>query len=392
MNLFQEHPKWSQEQEREFRVFAADEHEKRLRFKPMPAQQRAFLHQLADDFGFDSESMDPEPHRHVAIFKTPRFVSAPTKTLRECVRIRQSQRVADADAKAKAKSSIVSEPYNGFLLSSVRFALTLDELHTEVAAVQGPNAKLHFTVQFLSSGDVALKALSGVNTERTIDFTLKELRLPLARAFNSVGYGSLQLCRFDESLNVLRRELDSASEGGWSQVAAKAAAPRKAPTVVPIGAKSSFTVLGSLTAKKKKQKEEKRVAENVIDDWEVAELLEEEKEEKARRSVEIERGVEGGNDSQPEMEEADGLGEEKTGVEDDGERTEDVLAVVGDHKDKTETADGIEEAVAVAVGHEDTAVAEDDAQRVEEVVAVVVGHVEDNGLANQDMDADAGHA
>ncbi|KAF2178645.1 hypothetical protein K469DRAFT_718189 [Zopfia rhizophila CBS 207.26] len=87
LNMYQENSTWAAAQEKELRLFAANPAEKRLRFRPMRADQRAFLHSIAKDFGFDSHSMDPEPHRHVAIFKTPRFVMAPTKTLTECARI-----------------------------------------------------------------------------------------------------------------------------------------------------------------------------------------------------------------------------------------------------------------------------------------------------------------
>jgi len=87
LDFFKESTKFCQTYEREFRVFASDPKEKRLRFKPMQANQRAFIHALAEDYGLDSESQDPEPHRHVSIFKTPRFVSAPMKTLAQCVRI-----------------------------------------------------------------------------------------------------------------------------------------------------------------------------------------------------------------------------------------------------------------------------------------------------------------
>ncbi|KAK3300043.1 uncharacterized protein B0H64DRAFT_379796 [Chaetomium fimeti] len=87
LKLFRENAKWAQEQERELRVFAAAPEEKRIRFKPMPAYQRAFLHHLAADFGLDTESQDPGPHRHVCVFKTPRFVSAPAKTLGQCLQI-----------------------------------------------------------------------------------------------------------------------------------------------------------------------------------------------------------------------------------------------------------------------------------------------------------------
>lgn len=87
LKLFREMSSWAQVQEREFRVFAGSPEEKRLRFKPMPATKRAFLHALAEDYGLDSQSSDPEPHRHICVFKTPRFVSAPNKTLAQCVQI-----------------------------------------------------------------------------------------------------------------------------------------------------------------------------------------------------------------------------------------------------------------------------------------------------------------
>lgn len=66
LDLFKDSPKFCQQYEREFRVFASDDKEKRMRFKPMQATQRAFIHALAEDFGLDSESQDPEPHRHVS--------------------------------------------------------------------------------------------------------------------------------------------------------------------------------------------------------------------------------------------------------------------------------------------------------------------------------------
>ncbi|KAL8721240.1 MAG: hypothetical protein Q9181_007753, partial [Wetmoreana brouardii] len=134
LRMFREHVKWGQEQEREFRVFAADESEKRLRFKPMPSHQRTFLHALAEDFGFDSESMDPEPHRHVAVFKTPRFVMAPMKTLAECVRIRLNAEAAAASiVEEQRRLRANNEAYNGFLLAQPRFGLTIEELRSELS-------------------------------------------------------------------------------------------------------------------------------------------------------------------------------------------------------------------------------------------------------------------
>ena len=62
----------------------------------------------------------------------------------------------------------------------------------------------------------------------------RALKPAMAKALSLDGFGSVQLCRVDESLNVERREGDGAA-GGWSQVAAKAAAPRKAPVREPFG-------------------------------------------------------------------------------------------------------------------------------------------------------------
>ncbi|KAF2084133.1 hypothetical protein K490DRAFT_13441, partial [Saccharata proteae CBS 121410] len=163
LQLYQQSPQWSQTQEREFRVFATSPEEKRFRFKPMPQHQRAFIHALAEDFGLDSQSMDKEPHRHVAIFKTPRFVSAPTKTLADCARIRYNQRVAAAPPAADAAksgplkaSNVVGDPFNAFLLSNPRFGLTLDELRTAVRPVLDSSSNLAFDISFLPSEEVVM--------------------------------------------------------------------------------------------------------------------------------------------------------------------------------------------------------------------------------------------
>lgn len=304
LSLFADAPKWSQEQEREFRVLATSPEEKRLRFKPMTSTQRTFLHQLAEDFGFDSESMDPEPHRHVVIYKTPKFVSAPNKTLRDCIRIRQTQKMAASEAHAKAKSSTIREPYNGFLLVAPRFALIVDELENEIHQVQGPQPRLAFNIQFLSTGDVAIKVTSllteGATDDKAIDVALRELRMPLGRAIAAQGFGSIQMARFDGSLNVLLRESDSTSEGGWSQVAAKAAAPKRTAAAPNVDVRqSSFTVLGSLkggdgsllgnSSKLVKAKTtSKSRQEAVVDDWETAEKEAELKEDTPVASASVE--------------------------------------------------------------------------------------------------------
>ena len=292
LRLYRENTKWAQTQEREFRVFAADDAEKRLRFKPMPSHQRAFLHSLSDDFGFDSESLDPEPHRHVAIFKTPRFVMAPMKTLAECVRIRLNAEAAAAtkiEEQAKIRSS--NEPYNSLLLLYPRFGLTVDELHVDFASVLGSVPGVAFDISFLPSEEVVLKAkpaTASTNISSTsIEAAVKAIKVSVATITASKRVAmSVQLCALDPSLNVLRRELDHSADGsGWSQVAAKGAAPRNAPRQDGVGERSVYTVLGSKLKEARKKKEEmKKVEEKevVVEDWEEAVRMEDEGEEGSR--------------------------------------------------------------------------------------------------------------
>ncbi|KAI7429492.1 hypothetical protein KC368_g17111 [Hortaea werneckii] len=260
LNLFSQNAKWGQNQEREFRVFATSEDEKRLRFKTMKAHERVFLHHLAEDFGFDSESMDPEPHRHVMVWKTPRFVSPPKKTLAEALRIRSSQRSATAsvnvlDAEGPAKKNKASnesgEPYNGFVVSNPRFGLTVDELRTELNCLLHPALAITFDIEFLPNEEVVLKGVGRTLSAQDLERLLLNLRSPLVAAVAIKGYGTAQLCSTDSSLNITRRETDSSSANGWATVAGKKTTPR-----APV------------------QNEGFAVA----DDWEAAEAAEEEKE------------------------------------------------------------------------------------------------------------------
>lgn len=279
LKMFRENVKWGQEQEREFRVFAADEAEKRLRFKPMPSLQRAFLHCLAEDFGFDSESMDPEPHRHVAVFKTPRFVMAPMKTLKECVRIRLNAEAEAAAARFDEQRRLRSnnEAFNGFLLRHPRFGLTIEELRSELSTQFDSTPGFAFDISFLPSEEIVVKAkpatLSTNISVSSIEAAVKAMKSSVVAIVSMRRLAeTCQLCSLDASLNILRRGLeDEADIDGWSRVAAKAAAPRSAPPHRGVGEKSVYTVLGSKLreAKRKKEEMEKVMAEeNSVEDWE----------------------------------------------------------------------------------------------------------------------------
>ncbi|KAL8928220.1 MAG: hypothetical protein Q9208_001930 [Pyrenodesmia sp. 3 TL-2023] len=278
LKMFRESVKWSQEQEREFRVFAADEAEKRLRFKPMPSHQRAFLHALAQDFGLDSESMDPEPHRHVAVFKTPRFVMAPMKTLQECVRIRLNAEAAAAsllEDQRRLRSN--NEAFNGFLLKHPRFGLTIEELRSELSPQFQSTPGLAFDISFLPSEEIVIKAKPATPSTNvsasSVEAALKAMKPSVLATISTKRLAeTCQMCSSDASLNIVRRGFeDEGAIDGWSRVAAKAAAPRSVTPQRGVGEKSVYTVLGSKLkdAKRKKEELEKAKAEEFLaDDWE----------------------------------------------------------------------------------------------------------------------------
>jgi transcriptional repressor NF-X1 len=251
MKMYKENVNWAETQERQFRLFASAADEKRLAFKPMQPNQRAFIHSLAEDFGLDSESQDPEGIRHVTLFKTPRFVSAPMKTLAQCLKIQLAAAAAARPAPVRVGVD-QQHAFNAFLLSSLRFALTIDEVDTALAKVfASPKAaSLLFSTSFLPTEQIlitaspkataaAALASSRPLTPQGIELVLKDLKALLAETVSRLGLASsVALCRADASLNIIRREgdpndpTDPNGGGAWSMVAKRSAAK---PMTVPQG-------------------------------------------------------------------------------------------------------------------------------------------------------------
>jgi transcriptional repressor NF-X1 len=289
LNMYQQNATWAVTQEKQLRLFAADPDQKRLRFKPMPRNLRKFIHYLAEDFGMDSESMDPEPHRHVAIFKTPKFVMAPMRTLADCARSRQiQQRLAPTPAPVTTSaaplrpkpSNTNGDPYNAFIILNPRFALTIEELNPIIKSVLATTSfRCELEVTFLPSEAVALKPPLAARLsipEHDMQKMLESIQAPLTQAITTQGIGkNVQLARLDSSLNILRKESDVGPGSGWSQVAASKGVPlRQIQKTTGFGNKGGFAVL-SLSSQKKKQKE---VPVEVAESWEEAEEEEEQKE------------------------------------------------------------------------------------------------------------------
>ena len=277
LKLYLEDVGWSHQQEETLRLFAADDAEKRLRFPPMKSKQRTFIHSIAEDFGFDGESIDPEPHRHVLLFKTPKFVAAPMKTLAQAARIRRAALAVSAPINAVSeqatKADEAKHEYNGFLLTGPKFGLTEEELRPHVIKA-APTTD--FDIVFLTADDsIALLPRNTWDEPAPLTKLLQSLLPSLNSVLTqSPLAGSILLCQFDLSKHqpvVLCREGESGSgtANGWSKVASRKSAPAQAPQVKAVGPRPVYTVLGSKLAEAKRKKlEMKAKDEEVVDDWE----------------------------------------------------------------------------------------------------------------------------
>ncbi|QLI73542.1 uncharacterized protein G6M90_00g103250 [Metarhizium brunneum] len=232
LRLFKENTSWAETQEREFRVFARSPNEVRLRYKPMSTTYRQFLHVLAEDYGLESRSEDIEPYRYVIVFKGTRFVSAPSKTLSQCIKIRAAQAADAASAAASRAPSpplTVQDPFNGFLLTSPRFGLTIDDVKTSLNSDLSTQPSVHFEISFLPSDEVLLRATTSYSSflsPPALEQVLISLKPRLARTIQGSDVaGKVFLCHVDSAGHVARRDdVSKTDASGWSAVAGRAAA------------------------------------------------------------------------------------------------------------------------------------------------------------------------
>ncbi|KAH0595526.1 hypothetical protein MHUMG1_06701 [Metarhizium humberi] len=232
LRLFKENTSWAETQEREFRVFAKSPNEVRLRYKPMSTTYRQFLHVLAEDYGLESRSEDIEPYRYVVVFKGTRFVSAPSKTLSQCTKIRAAQAADAASAAASRAPSpplTAQDPFNGFLLTSPRFGLTIDDVKAALNSDLSTQPSVHFEISFLPSDEVLLRATTSYSSflsPPALEQVLISLKPRIARTIQGSDVaGKVFLCHVDSAGHVARRDdVSKTDASGWSAVAGRAAA------------------------------------------------------------------------------------------------------------------------------------------------------------------------
>ncbi|KAI0380013.1 hypothetical protein F5Y04DRAFT_258111 [Hypomontagnella monticulosa] len=276
LKMYREDTQFAQTYEREYRVFAADPTQKTLRFKPMKNHQRVFLHLLAEDFGLDSESADPEPHRHVCLFKTPRFVSAPMKTIGQCLQTQTNTAVQQVHQPLvpTGKENAVQQPYNALLLTAPRFGLTIEDLNSQLEQEYATHPDVIFHTAFLPSDEVIIKGSSPWGTQ-DLESSLIALKPKISHKLIQSGcVRGVALCHVDDELKILRNEKDAQAGGeGWSSVIRRSSArPKLAATMASEESSSSTSLRSNFVVLKKepKKKLEKLPVEDVEEDWEAA--------------------------------------------------------------------------------------------------------------------------
>lgn len=279
LKLFKENTSWAESQEREFRVFAKSPNEVRLRYKPMTSTYRQLLHLLAEDYGLESRSEDIEPYRYVVVFKGARFVSAPSKTLAQCVKIRATQAAEAASASAAASRASSPPPlpqadhFNGFLLIKPRFGLTIDEVTSTLQSDLTIQRSIQFETSFLPSEEILLRAITSYSaflSPTALEQALISMKNRLAKTIEATGLaGKLLLCHVDSSTTQISRrdEFSKTDASGWSAVAGRAAAKLDyAPPVEELARETGRRFIG--LRKKKVEQREKSWTERLDGDVE----------------------------------------------------------------------------------------------------------------------------
>ncbi|KAG4261090.1 hypothetical protein FPRO06_02790 [Fusarium proliferatum] len=197
LKLYKQMPSWGDAQESQFRVFAANKDEVRLRYEPMKNQSRQFLHLLAEDFGFEKP----------------------------------------------------------------RFGLTIEEVNAALEPDLTPMQGFRFKVDFLNEEVLikASVSYSAFLTPAPMEKSLEILKPRIEQTIRREKLAeSVLLCHSDANGAISRREVTlRAGTGGWSAVAGRAASRpmSSSSTPAPEEAKPGRKLLLGLKKKRPQQPE-----------------------------------------------------------------------------------------------------------------------------------------
>jgi transcriptional repressor NF-X1 len=276
-------PKWSSSIEQKLRTFAENSEQKRLQFTPMRAPLRELIHFLSADYGFDSESQDPEPYRSVVVRKPATVNPVPRKTLAEYVTSKGSTTTA-AVAVQQLRKVPRGQAVNAFVLRAVRVGLLSSELEKELSPTL-KESQLRFDITWYGDEDVLLKPRASSLAIDQIEAELRNLSTKLKRVVAATGLASsTALSWVGQDGRIANSE--GAAGLGWSLANPKKSLPAVSRSTSAIltnkngfevfgsaGGSSAAAIVGMQTSKKEKEREREKEkgAEKVevVDDWEM---------------------------------------------------------------------------------------------------------------------------
>lgn len=168
LEYFNNNKSWCLEIEEIFRGFLSGT-TMRHAFKPMTGHKREFVHELADAYGLDSESVDQEPfrrypffasdtHYSVEIYRTNR-AAMPRHTLSEAAKLKSPHAISAA---TYASSGLVQlrkhtsgVAYNAIFLEGVKGTVLQADLQTALNPLLRPS-KLVFSLKVVSASSMLI--------------------------------------------------------------------------------------------------------------------------------------------------------------------------------------------------------------------------------------------
>lgn len=174
---------WCGGVEKMMREFCEDSGKVRLAFKPMKTHFRGFIHGLAEDYGLDSESQDPEPYRSVVVMKNGSW-QMPIRGLADAVKVRRQEAALAASASSvNATASGIQQlrkatglpAVNAILLSGLRVGLLTNELEKELAGVLRQGT-LRFGIRWYGDEEVLLEPLPSSFSTEEVEVELGSVR------------------------------------------------------------------------------------------------------------------------------------------------------------------------------------------------------------------------
>lgn len=300
IEMYNEQPKqFTRTIEQALRTFA-ESPQKRYAFQPMKSQLRQFIHFLAADFGFESESQDPEPYRSVVVMKGPKFTTAPKKTLSEFTKSPGKSSTLGTHAPSPAATPLIEQlrkpgkqAVNAIVLEGIRVGLLMNELEKELNPLLS-TSQLKFKIDWTADEEVVLEPKPSSFGMDEIELELSNIKIPLRRTIKTKGIAQeVELCWIGRDGKIVHRENQkwatvAGPKGGsamasntptWagrpgisiSQNGFGALDPSSASRMVALGGSRSSESLREKERREKerkeKEKEKKKQEEEVVDDW-----------------------------------------------------------------------------------------------------------------------------